>query len=121
MNLLCLFIYFFFAFYAEIQDGRQKWRENDLCEKLPVDPADTLWVKNFDEIALSRSVSEINTFLRLRQKFKMAAKSGGKTILGKVASGLYKYPVGQKFRRNCSISLCFRDKCVFAFSANHDV
>ena len=36
-----LFIYFF-AFYAKIQDGRQKCRE-----KMPVDSADTLWVKNF--------------------------------------------------------------------------
>ena len=49
MNLVCLFIYyFFFAFYAEIQDGRQKWWENDFCEMSPVDfanladPAETL-------------------------------------------------------------------------------
>ena len=56
-----------FAFYAEIQDGRQKWRENDFCKKLPVDSANTLWVKNFVEIALSRSVSEINVFLRQLQ------------------------------------------------------
>ena len=81
MNLVCLL--FFFAFYAEIQDDRQMWRENDFCEKSSVDSADTLWVKNFVEITLSRSVSEINTFLRLRQKFKMVTKSGGKTILGK--------------------------------------
>ena len=40
-------------------------------------------VKNFVEIALSRSVSEINAFLHLRQKFKTAVKSGGKTIFGK--------------------------------------
>ena len=52
-----------FAFYAEIQDGRQKWWENDFCKKLPVDSANTLWVKNFVEVALSRSVSEINAFL----------------------------------------------------------
>ena len=72
-----------FAFKAEIQDGRQKWRENDFWEKSPVDSADTLWVKNFIEIALSRSVSEINVFLHLRQKFTMAAKSGRKTSFGK--------------------------------------
>ena len=85
MNLVCLFFLFifFFVFYTEIQDRRQKWRENDFCEKSPVDSVDTLWVINFGEIALIRSVSEINTFLYLRQKFKMAAKSGGKTILGK--------------------------------------
>ena len=67
-------------FNAEIQDGRQKWRKSDFCEKLPVDSAATLWIKNFVQIALSRSVSEINVFLRLTQKFKMAAKSGGKTF-----------------------------------------
>ena len=72
-----------FAFKAEIQDGRQKWRENNFCEKSPADSANTLRVKNFVEIALSHSVSNINTFLHLRQKFKMAAKSGGKTIFGK--------------------------------------
>ena len=37
-----LFYLFFYAFYAEIQDGCQKWRENDFCEKSPVDSADTL-------------------------------------------------------------------------------
>ena len=41
--------------------------------KSPVYSADTLWVKNFVEIALSRTVSEINAF---SQKSKMAAKNG---------------------------------------------
>ena len=72
-----LFIYF--AFYAEIQ----KWQENDFGEKSSVDSADNLWVKIFVEIALSHSVSEINTFFYFMQKFKMAAKSGGKTIFAK--------------------------------------
>ena len=73
----------FLAFYAEIQNGRQKWRDNDFWEKSPVDSADTLWVKIFVEIALSCSVSEITSFLCFMQKFKMATKSGGKTIFGK--------------------------------------
>ena len=38
-------------------------------------------VKNFIENALSRSVSKINAILCFTQKFKMAAKSGGKMIL----------------------------------------
>ena len=71
-----------FTFKAEIQDGRQKWRENDFWEKLPVHSAYSLWVKNFFEIALSRSICEINVFLRFTQKFKMTAKSGGKMIFG---------------------------------------
>ena len=76
----------------------------------PVDSADTLWVKNFVEITLSRSVSEINMFLRFTQKFKMAAKSVWENnFWGKC--------VGQKFRRNHSISLRFQDKLVFVFNA----
>ena len=67
MNLVCSFIYFF-AFYAEIQNGHQKLQENDLWEKSPV------------ETALSHSISKINGFT---QEFKMAAKSGGKTIFAK--------------------------------------
>ena len=39
--------------------------------------------KNFVQIALSDSISEINTFLCLTQKFKMAAKSGRKMIFAK--------------------------------------
>ena len=62
-----------FVFYAKIQDS---W-ENDFWGKSPVDSVDTLRVKNFVEITLSRSVSKINTFfLPFTQKFKMAAKSG---------------------------------------------
>ena len=79
---LCFRVKRVFALNAGIQDGHQKWRENDFCEKPPVDSADTLQVKNFVEIALSRSVSEMNAFLRFTQKFKMAKKSGGKIVSG---------------------------------------
>ena len=72
-----------FALNAEIQDGHQKWGENDFWKKSPVDSADNLWVKNFVEIALSRSISKINVFLHFTQKFKMAAESGGTTIFRK--------------------------------------
>ena len=74
-----------FVFNTEIQDGRQKWRGKGFffCEIMPLDSTDTLRVKNFVEIALSRSVSEINTFLHFTQKFKMAAKRGGKMIFAK--------------------------------------
>ena len=50
---------------------------------MPVDSADTLWVKILVEIALSHTVSKINAFLRYTQKFKMATKNGRKTIFGK--------------------------------------
>ena len=110
---MSIIIRVFFAFYAKSHDS---W-EIDFWEKSPVDSADTQWVKNFVEIALSRSVFEINPYLHLMQKFKMATKSGGKRFLEKVASRLCTYPVGKEFRRNRSISLRFRDKCFFAFYA----
>ena len=58
----------------------KKWRESDFCTMSPVHSADTLRVQNLVEIALSRTVSSINALLRFTQKFKMAAKSGGKVI-----------------------------------------
>ena len=106
-----------FVFNAEIQEGRQKWRENEFCEMSSIVSADILRVKNFIEIALSRSVSDINRLLCLTQIFKMASKSGRKTIFRKIASRLSRYPVGQKFRRNRSISLRFQDKWIFVFNA----
>ena len=72
-----------FAFYTEIQDDRQKWRESNIWGKSPVDSAYTLWVEHFVEISLSYTISEINGLLRFMQKFKMATKSGMKAIFGK--------------------------------------
>ena len=65
------YVFFVCVFYTEIQDGHQKWQENDFEVKSPVDPEDTLQVKHFVEIT---------------QNFKMAAKNGGLTILGKITS-----------------------------------
>ena len=86
-----------FAFYAETQDGHQKWREDELWEKLPADSADTLWVKNFVAITVSCNVSEINLFLHFTQKFKMAAKNGGKTIFAKIRHYTLHISCGPKF------------------------
>ena len=97
-----------FVFYAEIQDGRQKWRGKPFLKKV----TSTL---SWYEITLSRTVSEINVCLRFTQKFKMAAKRGGKTICEKDTSILCWHPVSQKFRQNRSISHRVRDKCVFTF------
>ena len=57
--------------------GRGKFLEN--CKR--VHSLDTLWVENFDEIALSRTVKEIEAnlcfaFLAKIRKFKMAAIFG---------------------------------------------
>ena len=66
-----------FAFYTEIQDGHQKLWESVFCKMSPIHSADTLWVKNFVEIALTRTVSEINALWHFTWKFKMAAKVAG--------------------------------------------
>ena len=71
---------------------------------------DTLWVENFDEIALSRTVKEIEAnlcfaILAKIRKFKMAAIFGEGKIFLKIANITFlRYPVGRKFRRNRSIS-----------------
>ena len=54
-----------------------------------VEFSDTLWVENFDEITLSRTVKEIEAnlcfaFLAKIQKFKMATIFGEGKILGKL-------------------------------------
>ena len=71
---------------------------------------DPLWIENFDEIALSRTVKEIEAnlcfaiFGKIR-KFKMAAIFGEGKFFLKIANITFlRYPVGRKFRRNRSIS-----------------
>ena len=78
--------------HTEIKDGRQKVTgkrflgkvASFFSEKLLVESTDTLGVKKFAQIALSRTVSKINAVLRFMLKFKMATKSGRKTIFGKI-------------------------------------
>ena len=84
-----------FAFYPEIKFGHQKWWANNSVENSPVDSAYTPWVKIFMEITLAHYVSEINALLCFMQTFKMAAKSGGKTMR-KVTNRLWRCPVYQK-------------------------
>ena len=80
-------------------------------EKLQrVHSLDTLWVENFDEIALSRTVKEMEANLC----FAIFGKNskiqngrhfwGGENFLKIAKSTLPRYPVGRKFRRNRSIS-----------------
>ena len=71
---------------------------------------DTPWVENFDEIALSRTVKEIEGNLC----FAIVGKNskiqngchfwGGENFLKIAKITFLRYPVGQKFRRNRSIS-----------------
>ena len=65
---------------------------------------DTLWIENFDEIVLSRTVKEIEAnfvfpFLAKIRKFKMAAIFGERKTFLKIAySTLIRYHVGRKFQ-----------------------
>ena len=71
---------------------------------------DTLWVENFNEIALSRTVKEIEANLC----FAIFGKNskiqngchfwGGENFLKFTKSTMLRYPVGRKFCRNRSIS-----------------
>ena len=81
---------------------------------------DTLWVENFDEIALSRMVKEIEAnlcFAIFGKNLKIQNGRhfrGGENFLEITKSTMLRYPVGRKFWRNHSIwhkeieaNLCF--------------
>ena len=55
-----------FCFLAKIRNGRHFWKEETFVKIGAVYFLDTLWVKNFDEIALSLTVKEIEAFLCFR-------------------------------------------------------
>ena len=78
--LLCFQDKLVFALNAELEDGHQKWRENDFWKKWLIDFPDTLWVKHFVKIAPSRSVSKINVliFFVLRRNSRWPPKVAGK-------------------------------------------
>ena len=71
---------------------------------------DTLWVENFDEIAVSRTVKEIeaNSCFAIFGKNSKIQNGrhfwGGENFLKIAKNGIVRYPVGRKFRRNRSIS-----------------
>ena len=82
---------------------------------------DTLWFKNFVEIALSSRVFEIYAFLCFAIFAKNSKIQNGrhfwrdKIFLKIGMATLQIYPVGQKFRRNRSILQGFRDISIFMF------
>ena len=71
---------------------------------------DPLWVENFDEIALSRTVKEIEANLCFatfgkNSKIQNGCHFWGGEIFLKIANITFlRYPVGRKFCRNRSIS-----------------
>ena len=96
--------------------GRGKFFENCRVHSL-----DTLWVENFDEIALSRTVMEIEAnscFAIFGKKSKIQNGRhfwGGENFLKISKSIFLRYPVGRKFGRNRSISHGLGDMSTFAF------
>ena len=48
---------------SKIQNGRHMWEEENFWKLPRVHSLDDLWVENFDEIALSRTVKEIEANL----------------------------------------------------------
>ena len=82
---------------------------------------DTLWHENFDEIALSRTVKEIEANLCFAIFGKNSKIQNGRHFWGgenfwKIAKSTFlRYPVGRKFRRNRSISHGLEDMSTFAF------
>ena len=71
---------------------------------------DTPWIENFVEIALSRTVKEVQAILCFSIFGKNSKiKNGrhfwrGENFLKTANSTFLRYPVGRKFRRNRSIS-----------------
>ena len=95
---------------SKIQNGRH-FSGGKIFGKLQrLHSLDTLWVENFDEIALSRTVKEIEANLCFaifgkNSKIQNARHFwGGENFLKIAKSTLLRYPVGLKFRRNRSIS-----------------
>ena len=88
--------------------GRGKFLENCGLHSL-----NTLWVENFDEIALSHTVKEIEANLCFAIFGKNSKIQNGRHFWGgenflKIANITFlRYPVGRKFRRNRSISYGF--------------
>ena len=78
--------------------------EGKIFSKLPrIQCSDTLWVENFDEIALSRTVKEIEANLCFAIFGKNSKIQNGRHFRGgenffKIAKNtMLRYPVGRKF------------------------
>ena len=97
-------------FLAKIQNGRHFWGGENFWKIAKIALLDTLWVENFDEIALSRTVKEIEAdwcFAIFGKNSKIQNGRhfwGGENFLKINKSTMLRYPVGRKFGRNRSIS-----------------
>ena len=96
--------------------------EGKIFRKLPrVHFLDILWVKNFNEIALSHTVKEIEAnscFAIFGKNLKIQNGRhfwGGENFLKTAKITFLRYPAGRKFQRNRSISHGLGDMSTFAF------
>ena len=94
----------------KIQNGRH-FRGGEICFKIAKNTMlKYLWVENFDEIALSCIVKEIEGNLCFAIFGKISKIQNGRHFWGgenflKIAKiAFVRYPAGRKFRRNRSIS-----------------
>ena len=82
---------------------------------------DNLWIENFDEITLSRMVKGLEAnfcfcIFGANSKIQNGRHIWGEENFLKIAkSTLLRYPVGQKFRRNCSITHSLGDRHIYGF------
>ena len=95
---------------SKIQNCRHFWGGENIWKLHRLHSLDTLWVENFAEIALSRTVKEIEANLCFAIFGKNLKIQNGRHFWGgenfwKIAKiAFLRYPVGRKFRRNRSIS-----------------
>ena len=95
---------------SKIQNGRHFWGGENFLKITKSTMLKYLWVENFDEIALSRMVKEIEgnlCFAIFGKTWKIQNGRhfwGGENFLKIAKIAFLRYPVGRKFRRNRSIS-----------------
>ena len=110
-----------FGKYSKIQNGRHFWGGENFLKTAKLHSLDTLWVENFDEIALSCTVKEIEAnlcFAIFGKTLKIQNGRhfwGGENFLKIAKSTFLRYPEGRKFRRNRSILHSLGDMSTFAF------
>ena len=100
-----------FMFYAGIQDGHQKWQENDFDSQLtlPIPSG----IKHFTKITLAHTISNINAFFCiLHRNSRWPSKMEGKQFLAKVPVDSKDTLRSKKFCRNRFSLHYFQDKCV---------
>ena len=106
---------------SKIQSGRHFWGGENFLKIAKTTMLRYPVGENFDEIALSRTVKEIEANLCFaifgkNSKIQNGRHFGGGENFLKIAKSTFlRYPVGRKFRRNRSISHGLGDMSTFAF------